>query len=64
MECASVRSTSRRGGGRRSKPHHCVACFKTANDAVKSTFRGRNGSDIARLAHSMRTRKPVCAWSA
>eukprot|EP00974_Lingulodinium_polyedra_P091227 8846279-Lingulodinium_polyedra.AAC.1 len=35
----------------------CTVSKTVRNDAVESTVRGRSGSRIARLAHSMRTPK-------
>eukprot|EP00974_Lingulodinium_polyedra_P058523 5635974-Lingulodinium_polyedra.AAC.1 len=42
----------------------CTVSNAVRNNAVESTVRKRNGSQIARLAHSMRTPKLVFAWSA
>eukprot|EP00974_Lingulodinium_polyedra_P045861 4397191-Lingulodinium_polyedra.AAC.1 len=58
MGCArrAVREPLRAADGRLDRTIEHVS--KTVrNDAVESTVRGRNASQIARLAHSMRTPK-------
>eukprot|EP00974_Lingulodinium_polyedra_P071107 6881745-Lingulodinium_polyedra.AAC.1 len=42
----------------------CKVCKTLQNDAVESTLRHHNGSQIARLTHSMRTPFGAFAWCA